>query len=354
MSWMIYGATGFTGKLTAEEAVKRGHSPILGGRSEAKLRPLADQLNLEYRAFSLDSVDSVSSALKSAEVELVLHIAGPFIHTSDVMIQACLAVGAHYLDITGEIEVFQNAYSYHQQALDKQIVIMPGVGFDVVPSDCLLKYIADQVQDVTHLQLAISVKGGTFSRGSLKTGIEQGASLGNVVRRDGELVKVPFASETQTLRFMSGEARVVQNVWGDVETAYRTTGVPNITTYFCYAQADERQLRFMNMIAPLLKINFIRQWFLRQIDKYPAGPSRELQETGRINLYAKAYNTKGDSAEAWLETCEGYRFTALAGMQSVERVLDGNYLGAMTPAGAFGVDFVLDIDGTTRLDSLST
>lgn len=353
MSWMIYGATGFTGKLTAEEAVKRGHTPILSGRSETKLRPLAEQLGLEYRAFSLDSVDNVISALKSAEIELVLHIAGPFIHTSDVMIQACLAVGTHYLDITGEIAVYQNAYSYHQKALDKQIVIMPGVGFDVVPSDCLLKYVADQVQDATHLQLAISAADAVFSRGSLKTGIEQGVSLGNVVRRDGDLVKVPFASETQIVQFMSGEATVIQNVWGDVESAYRTTGIPNITTYFVYSPTDEKQLRIINMIMPLLKINFIKQWFLRQIDKYPDGPSTELQETLRVDFYAKAYNANGDSAEAWLEICEGYRFTALSAIQSVERILDGKYSGAVTPASAFGADFVLDIDGTKRLDSLS-
>ncbi len=352
MSWIIYGATGYTGKLIAEEAVKRGLSPILAGRSETKLQPLAEQLRLEYSVFPLDSLDTVIHALQTAKAELVLHSAGPFINTSDVMIQACLAVGAHYLDITGEIEVYQNAYTYHQQALDKHIVVMPGVGFDVVPSDCLLKYVADQVSEATHLEVAFHGGGTILSRGTLKTGIEMMRTVGNLVRRNGELVNVPFASERRRFQFMSGEALAVQNMWGDVETAFRTTGVPNITTYFVLPQATEQQLRFSHLIAPLYNIGFIRRWFQRQIDNMPSGPSAEQRQTGHVDLYAKASNASGESAEAWLEICEAYRFTALASLQAVELVLDGNYSGAMTPAGAFGADFVLEIAGTKRLDNL--
>jgi short subunit dehydrogenase-like uncharacterized protein len=349
---MIYGATGYTGKLMAEEAVKRELSPILAGRSETKLQPLAVQLGLEYSAFPLDSLDTVIKALQSAKVELVLHVAGPFIFTSDIMIRACLAVGAHYLDITGEIPVYQNAYSYHQQALDKQIVIMPGVGFDVVPSDCLLKYVADQVDEATQLEVAFHTHDIVVSRGTLKSGIEIIRTVGNLVRRNDELVKVPFASETRTFRFISGEAFAVQNMWGDVVTAYQTTGVPNITTYFVYSQASEWQLRFLYRLAPLLNIGFIRRWFQRQIDKMPLGPSPEQQQTAHVDIYAKASNARGESAEAWLETCEAYRFTALASLRAVELVLDGHYSGAMTPAGAFGADFVLEMAGTKRLDNL--
>ncbi|MEP6985562.1 MAG: saccharopine dehydrogenase NADP-binding domain-containing protein, partial [Chloroflexota bacterium] len=97
--WMIYGATGYTGKLVAEEAVRRGHKPLLAGRSAAKLRPLAESLGLEYAVVSLDDADALAKAVGS--VELVYNAAGPFIFTSDRILRACLQTGVHYLDITG-------------------------------------------------------------------------------------------------------------------------------------------------------------------------------------------------------------------------------------------------------------
>lgn len=352
MNWMIYGATGYTGRLVVEEAIKRGHQPLIAGRTEAKLKPLAEQYSVPYRTFSLDDVNVIIAELQKNEIELVLHIAGPYKYTSDPMIQACLKVGVHYLDITGEIDVYQNAYRYHQQALDQEIVILPGVGFDVVPSDCLLKYVADQIENPTHLEIAFHNE-GRASRGTLKSAIEIFRSVGNVVRRDGKLVKVPIGSVEKDIHFMSGTKKVYQGLWGDVETSYRTTGVPNIVTLFAYHEAVLKQLRQLNRVSPLLGIKFIRDYFKNQMDKLPEGPSAEMRDTLKINMYAKATNAKGETAEAWLETVEGYRFTALACVHSVEQVLDGNYQGALTPAGAFGSDFVLGIEGTIRKDSLN-
>ncbi|MEO1645517.1 MAG: saccharopine dehydrogenase NADP-binding domain-containing protein [Chloroflexota bacterium] len=352
MNWMIYGVTGYTGRLVVEEAVKRGHQPIVAGRNSAKVTPIAQAYNLTPSIFSLDSVDTIAGELQKHNIELVMHIAGPYKYTSDPMIQACLQVGAHYLDITGEIDVYQNAYRYHQQADAKGIVVMLGVGFDVVPSDCLLKYVADQIDKPTHLEISFHNE-GIASRGTLKSAVEIIRTVGNVVRRDGELVKIPFASQQKTIDFMSGKATVYQSMWGDVETGYRTTGIPNITTFFTFSDAVYKQLQMLNRAAPLLGIGFIRNFIKSQIDKLPEGPSEKMRETLKINLHAKATNAHGDSAEAWLETVEGYRFTALACLHAVEQVLDGNHKGALTPAQAFGADFVLGIEGTIRKDSLT-
>jgi short subunit dehydrogenase-like uncharacterized protein len=354
MSWMIYGATGYTGQITTEEAVRRGHKPVLAGRSEAKLKTLAERLGLAYSVFSLDSVASVTEALKRADVELVLNNAGPFIKTSDVMIQACLGAGAHYLDITGEIAVFQNAYTYHQQALDKGLVIMPGVGFDVIASDCLLKYVADQVPGATHLELTLCpTKGAQMTGGTMKSGLEQLSAFGNVVRRDGRLARVPFGQDMRSFRMIDGNTvRTVQSNWGDVETGYRTTGVPNITIYWAYPAAAIRQLKFLNRIRPLLKLDPVRSFLRHQLEKQYTGPTPEQRQTDHIYLYAKAHNAAGEMAQAWMETSEGYHFTSVASVSVVERVLDGNYAGALTPASAFGADFALGIEGTRRVDRL--
>jgi short subunit dehydrogenase-like uncharacterized protein len=95
--FLIYGATGFTGKLTARTAKDRGLTPILAGRNEAKLKAVADTLGFQYRVFELSDASRLDAAL--GEVDVVLHIAGPFSATSKPVADACLRTGTHYLDI---------------------------------------------------------------------------------------------------------------------------------------------------------------------------------------------------------------------------------------------------------------
>jgi short subunit dehydrogenase-like uncharacterized protein len=354
--WMIYGATGYTGQLVAEEAVKRGHKPLLAGRSESKLKPLAERLNLEYVAVPIDDADGLAKA--ASRVDLVYHAAGPFVHTSDPMLRACLTAGAHYLDITGEIPVYQNAFSYSDAAREKGIAIIPGVGFDVVPSDCLNKYVADQLPDATDLTVVISALGGSgsvmnVSAGTTKAMLEIMPSVGNITRRDGKLVRIPYGSGVRKFRFADGERLGLPSPWGDLEMGYHTTGIPNITTYLTFSRGLIRTYRLTGaLLAAFLKISVVRNVAGKLIDRVIDGPSEHARETGRCQVYVQARSATGETREAWLETVEAYQFTALAGVRSVERVLDGAYQGATTPALAFGADFPLEIEGTKRWDSL--
>lgn len=355
--WMIYGATGYTGVLVAEEAVRRGHKPLLAGRSEAKLKPLAERLGLEYTAVSLDDTAALEKVVGG--VKLVYHAAGPFTYTSQPMLQACLKMGAHYLDITGEIAVFQNAFQYDAAAREKGIAIIPGVGFDVIPSDCLLRYVADQVPDAAHLEVVLdalssgSDMGSGISAGTAKSILEILAAVGNRMRRNGELISIPFGIGAQKFRFPHGERLAMPVPWGDLEIGCRTTGIPNITTYLTFSPTLIRLTRLLGWaLQGILKIGFIRAFAGKLIDRLIIGPSEHARQTGRSLIYARAWNASGQQAEAWLETGEAYQFTAMAGVRVVERVLDGAYRGALTPASAFGADFVLEIEGTRRMDSL--
>ena len=181
--WMIYGANGYTGELIAREARRRGLRPVLAGRSEAKLAPLGEELDLSVRSFSLAQRGETQAALE--DMTLVLHCAGPFSATADPMIDACLASGAHYLDITGELAVFEAAKSRHQAALDAGIVIIPGVGFDVIPTDCLAARLKQALPDATHLALGFDSK-SRLSPGTAKSLIE-GLANGGSARIDGAL-----------------------------------------------------------------------------------------------------------------------------------------------------------------------
>lgn len=347
--WMLYGANGFTGVLIAEEAVRRGHKPILAGRSAEKLRPLADRLNLEMIAVDLADAAALESAVK--KVSLVFHAAGPFVRTSEPMLQACLAAKASYVDITGELPVFERTLSLDARAKELGVALISGVGFDVIPSDCLGKYVADAVPDATSLEIAFSAVGSP-SRGTAKTMLEM-LPRGAFVRRNGALVPAPRPAETRSVRFPMGDRTAVSIPWGDLVTAYHSTGVPNITTYMAMPPAMARMNALLEpLLARALEVPAVLRGAQKLMDRVATGPTEAQRETGRSHLWARAANKRGDVKEAWLDTVEGYRLTAEGGVLAVEKILGKGVTGATTPSLAFGADFVLEIHSTKRFDSL--
>ena len=210
--WMIYGANGYTGQLTAREAVSRGLKPVLAGRSEGPVAAEAEQLGLEYRVFALDDPLAVREALQG--LRLVLHCAGPFSETSEPMVGACVTEGVHYLDITGEISVFKAVHERDAEARRADVVLLPGAGFDIVPTDCLAARLVETLPATTALQLAFQAGGGP-SPGTAKTSVE-GLANGGCIRRDGRLEKVPLGWKTRTVPFATGEREAVTIPWGDV------------------------------------------------------------------------------------------------------------------------------------------
>jgi short subunit dehydrogenase-like uncharacterized protein len=200
--WMIYGATGYTGELVAREAVRRRLAPILAGRSAPAVEKLAGELGLEARVFALDDLHTPRQAAAAlGGVAAVLHCAGPFVRTSAAMVQACLAGRVHYLDITGEIEVFEAVLAQGPAAREAGIVLLPGAGFDVVPSDCLASRLADALPGATELDLAFTAghrSQARVSRGTMKTMIESLPHAG-AVRRAGRIVAVPIAYDVREI-----------------------------------------------------------------------------------------------------------------------------------------------------------
>jgi len=353
---MIYGAYGFTGRLLVAEAVRRGHRPVLAGRDAGKLAALATQYDLDWLALDLGYAERLNKTIE--RFTLVFHTAGPFVHTSEPMVQACLYGRAHYLDITGEIPVFENTFAHDAAARERGIVLMSGAGYDIVPSDCLARYVADKVPDATHLETALvalaDVTSGTVKSGLVNANQYPGGSL---TRRDGRLVAQPLGKGERQVRFSDGRRRSVTPFpWGDLVTAYHTTGIPNITSYLALPSLPGMRL----VSRPALKLlgrKAVQRLAERAATLLFSGPSAEAQRTGRTYLWARAAGADG-AAEAWLETGEVYRFTALAGIQLVERILDAAkrrepLAGALTPGGAFGADFVLGIEGVRRFDSLA-
>jgi len=335
---MIYGATGYTGSLIAREAVKRGERPILAGRNAEAVEALARELGLEWRAFDLDKIDL-------SGVELVLHCAGPFIHTSKPMVRACLDAGVHYVDITGEIAVFEAIFRKNDEAVQRGVTLLPGAGFDVVPTDCLAAMLKERLPDANELWLALHTSKGGASRGTLKTSIE-GLGLGGAIRRDGKIVVVPHLYDVREIPFSIGRRMAITIPWGDVSTAYQTTGIPNIRAYMSMPPKTIKRARLFKWALPLMNVRFLNRFVQRFVNKVE-GPSAEMREQGRTYLWGRATNAKGEEATMTMTVREGYLFTVLSTLEAVREILSSpRRPGAFTPAKLLGADFVKRIDGT--------
>lgn len=345
MSFLIYGASGYTGKITVEHALKRGLKPTLAGRTESKIKPVADEFGLDYVIFALDDIDTVATHL--SKFPLVLNCAGPFSRTAKQMVKACLQSGTHYLDITGEIEVFELVKSYNQKAIEKNIIVMSGVGFDVVPTDCMAKYVHSKLPDATHLELAWAGLGGSISHGTMSTMVENLGKSG-AVRENGKIVTQPTGQEGRVFDFGTKQLFCMTIPWGDVSTAYHTTGIPNIKVFTGVPKSSYNIMKFQSLFNPIVRTEFIKKQIQHYVDKKIVGPSQEQREKGKSLIYGKATNAKGETAEARLQTAEGYLLTAEMSLIIAEKVLADKTLkpGYHTPAELFGYELVLEMPGT--------
>ncbi|HEX3787427.1 MAG TPA: saccharopine dehydrogenase NADP-binding domain-containing protein [Pseudonocardiaceae bacterium] len=343
MTWMVYGANGYTGQLLARLAQERGERPILAGRSEAKIVPLAAALGFDHTVVDLFDPKRLRDSL--AGVQVVANCAGPFTRTAAPLVDACLATGTHYLDITGEIDVFEAVYARAAEAEQAGVVLLPGAGFDVVPTDCLAAMLAAALPDAVELDLAFTMGGG-ISPGTLKTAIES-LGAGGRARVDGELRPVPVAHKQTVADFPLGPRRVSAVPWGDLSSAYRSTGIPTITTYTVVPGADYVG-RGHELLAPLLRNPTVQKFGLSMVNQLVRGPSEEKQAKGRCEVWGKVRAEGGRTASGALTGPAPYQFTAESVLAAVSRLLAGGIApGAHTPSSALGADFVRDLSGVS-------
>lgn len=344
MDWIIYGANGYTGRLAAKEAARRGLKPLLAGRSEAPVKALAGELGLDYRVFGLDDGQALRRHLSGSR--LVLHCAGPFSRTSAPMVEACLAEGVHYLDITGEIAVFEAVHTLHDQARKSDVVLLPGAGFDVVPTDCLAARLVAELPAATSLQLAFEAGGGP-SPGTAKTSLER-LGQGGCIRRDGELVEVPLAWRTRTVPFAHAQREAVTIPWGDVYTAWVSTGVPDVEVYLALPPATIRKLKRMRRLQPLLRLGWVRNFMRRQVERKVRGPSDQKRADTRMQIWGEVKSADGRSVSATMTTPNGYDLTVSASLALVEMLMENGVEGGYyTPSLLAGPEFAESLPGVS-------
>ena len=345
--FMIYGASGYSGALIAREAVAQGHQPILAGRNATAVMSLARDLGLEHRIFALDNPDAVADGVRG--VSVVLHCAGPFAHTFRPMADACLRTGAHYLDITGEVAVFESLAARDHEAQAAQVMLLPGAGFDVVPSDCLAAHLKRRLPSATRLALGFQTF-GRVSRGTATTMVENIAG-GGLVREDGALRRVPMAWKTRVIDFGAGPTKAVTIPWGDVATAFYSTGIPNVEVYTPASLGLRLAARASRYLGWFLGSSVVQNFFKKRIRAGPPGPSDEERAKGRSFLWGEAMDGDGRKVVSRLRGPEGYTMTVRTALAIVKRVLAGEASpGFQTPSKLYGPDFILGLQGIVRED----
>ena len=345
---LIYGSYGYTGELIVAEALAKGARPILAGRSRDKVDAQARETGLDHRVFSLDDPVAVKAALEG--ITVVVHCAGPFSRTARQMAEGCLATGCHYTDITGEIEVFELLHSLDARAKDAGVMLLPGAGFDVVPSDCLAALLKEKLPNAEDLILAFQGVGKP-SRGTATTMIEN-MHRGGMIRVNGQLERVPSAWQVYELDLGEGEVECMTIPWGDVSTAYYSTGIPNIRVFMAAPPNLRRMAYWSRWFGGLLASGPVQRFLKKKIQEGPPGPTEDQRRAGYSLLYGKVQDSGGrKSAEAWLRTPEGYTLTARTAWAIAERTLAGEAKpGFQTPSMAYGADFILNFEGVERRD----
>lgn len=345
--FLLYGSTGFVGDAIARLAVQRGIRPILAGRNADKLKTQANELGLEYRAFTLEDAKAIDSALK--DVTVVLHCAGPYFHTFKPMVDACLRVSRHYLDITGEIPVYEAIAARDAQAKAQGVMLLPSVGFDVVPTDCLAVHLKQRLPFATRLTLAFQIEGPAgHPPGTQRTMIEL-IPFGNRVRHQGRLEIPERGMKTRLIDFGKGPVHATRLTWGDVFMAYYSTGIPNIEDYIVLPEAVRRKMALLDYLRPLFKLAAVRNFLKRGVKP---GSTAEQRAKTSTHVWGEVEDDQGQKAVSRLHGPEaGVVWTARTALATVQKVLAGNASpGFQTPALAYGADFVLECEGVTRED----
>ena len=338
---IVYGAYGYTGELIVRRCIELRIKPLLSGRNEDKLKPVAEKYGLPYETASLEAAD-LDKLLAGSKV--VIHAAGPFIFTSKPMVEACIRNKVHYTDITGEIAVFAQASKYDKQAKDAGVMVLPGTGFDVVPSDCLAAHLKSRMENADDLVLAFYGT-GRASRGTSLTVVE-GLGMGGTIRENGKIKQVPDAYDVKKFDFGPHNILAVTIPWGDVFTAYFSTSIPNIKVYMGLPEKVIGSMKWGRWFGWLMRSEFVKKRARAKIIAGKAGPSDEQRAKTKTYLVGTVTDKKGNSLTSTLETQEGYTLTAMTSVDVAQKIVSGNFKpGFQTPSLAYGKDLITEVSG---------
>lgn len=335
---LLYGATGYTGRAIAHTLAGE-LDLVLAGRNPDAVRAVAEPLGLPWRAFALDDPQALGAGL--AGITVVLHAAGPFLSTAMPMLDACLASGAHYLDLGGEWRVIEALMARDAEARAAGIAVLPGTALTPAAMDCLLLAAVERWPDTRALKLGVS-EAKVLSRGSFAT-MAGLASSGTVIRRSGALTMVPPASLTAMFDFGAGPQEAVATDWASVVTAGALTGVPDIAVYSAMHWSARAGYRATGLGMALMGAAPWRTAGSAMARLWPQQPDPARREAARYRMVAEAADPWRRVRRLSMETLDGYGASVLIACEALRRIMAGAApAGVSSPAAVFGSRFAVE------------
>jgi short subunit dehydrogenase-like uncharacterized protein len=335
---MIYGANGYSAKLIIEELLNRGIKPLLAGRNGSAIKKAAEKYSCEYKIFDL--ADDKKSIKSLTGIHTVINCAGPFKYTAKEMIDYCLQTKTNYLDITGEMPALAYAFGCDKNAKDNGIVILPSVGFDIIPTDCLAKRLSEQLHDATHLQLGFMNRKGGISRGTSLTTLEFISGKGKI-RKNRQIIDSPIGQYSIKVRANRFSFFGISIPWGDVFTSYFSTGIPNVKVYMGLSKTLFAMRKVLTLLLKIYKLPFVKKISANYISRKFTGPDKAQRDSTLTYVWGRVENEKGEIIEEAYRVMEGYNLTAKGAAEAAIRVINNEVIpGTHTPSLAFGSGFM--------------
>lgn len=344
---LLYGATGYTGRLVARRLAAAGVDLVLAGRTADRVKEVADPLGLPWCAFDLSEARDLDRAL--ADKHVVLHAAGPFEDTAAPMLAACLTRRVHYLDLSGEWPSFEKALAADAEARAAGVMVMPGVGLTIVATDCLMAMAKEAHPEAVALRLGVS-RPEVVTRGTVVSAARL-YSPDVIVRRKGERTTVPIGTLTHAFDFGDGLRDCIALSWADVVTGGLTTGLGDITVYSELDWSQRASYRVGGMLMSLTGAEPWRRLGDALAGAWPEAPTSLERDRANFVMVAETVDPWRRVRRLRMRTRDGYTVSELTAAAAVQCVLKAEKLdaGFRTPAQVFGPQFILDL-GCAEMD----
>ena len=318
---LVYGASGHTGRFVVDELLRRGLTPVLGGRSADRLAAGTPRhAALDRRVAGTDEPDLLRQAV--AGVGAVINCAGPFLDTAVPLARAAVEVGAHYLDVTAEQPAVQELYrELDVPAREAGVTLVPAMAFYGGLADLQVTAALDGVSSADEVEVAIGLDRwwpteGTRATGARNTAVRQ-------VIRGGELTPLADPAPTGTWSYPEplGDQPVVQLPFSEVIVIDRHVDVGELRSYLNTASLEDLRDSATPPPSAADETGRSSQQFVSDVVVRRGSDTRRITSSGR-DIYA---------------------VTAPIVVEGAARLLDGRHrgAGAMAPGEAFDAADVL-------------
>lgn len=339
---VLYGATGYTGRLVTDELARRGLDHVLSGRDEAKLARLAEQHGAPAKAAALDDDRALRDLLDGASA--VINCAGPFTLAGDALVRAAIASRTHYVDSTGEQSFIQMVFERHGRTAEHAgVALLPALGFDYAPGDCIASLAAGGHEPLDELVLAYDVEGFGMSRGTLRSALVA-MKGGDVVYEDEQWRAAPGGIFRASFDFPEpiGRQQMSRYPSGEVITAPHHTRTRKVTSLLTTRTAAP-----FAAAAPLLPYTLpalglvlrtpLRGLLGKAVGILPEGPPVEARRAAEFTVVAVARGADGSTRQGVVRGSDVYGLTAVTLVHAAQLVSAPGFdrAGALGPAAAF-------------------